>query len=59
MPRPKRDMVKFNMMIEKTMLADIEKFRKTYSNIPSIAEAMRDLFKYALANIPTPREPRQ
>ena len=52
-------MVKFNMMIEKTMLADIEKFRKTYSNIPSIAEAMRDLFKYALANIPTPREPRQ
>jgi len=58
MPRPKRDMVKFNMMIEKTMLAEIEKFRKTYPNVPSIAEAMRDLLKYALYH-KSQEQPRQ
>jgi len=50
MPRPKRDMVKFNMMIERTMLADIEEYRKTCKEIPSIAEAIRDLLKYALSH---------
>ena len=48
MPKPKRDMVKFNMMIERTMLADIEEYRKTCEEIPSIAKAIRDLLKYAL-----------
>jgi len=55
-PRPKRDMVKFNMMIEKTMLADIEEYRKTYKEIPSIAEAIRDLLKYALSHKEQPRQ---
>ena len=56
MPRPKRDMVKFNMMIEKTMLADIEEYRKTYKEIPSIAKAIRDLLKYALSHKEQPRQ---
>ena len=50
MPRPKRDMVKFNMMIEKTMLSDIDRYRKTCEEIPFIAEAIRDLLKYALSH---------
>jgi len=50
---------RFNFAISQKLLDEIEEFRKSFDKTPPTAEAIRHLLKYALANIPAPREPRQ